>query len=356
MSETLPVIPHSRPTVGDEEARAVAAVIGSGQLAQGPAVQAFEAAAAGLAGRRDGVAVASGTAALELALLALGVGPGDEVILPSYVCTAPWLAVTRVGATPRLADIEPATYSLDPGSARKALSSRSRALIVPHLFGLPADLTALTALGLPVIEDCAQTLGASENGRVVGSVGRATVCSFYATKLLCTGEGGMLLANDAALLSRARALRDYDAVPALEPAAYNRKMTDLQAAMGVSQISRFKDFLARRAAIAAAYTAALQPLGLSPPVVPSGRSHVYYRYVTRLARPRPSLDEVLAGLEKEGVQARRPVFRPLHHYLALSGFPASDEAQAQALSLPIYPGLTDEQVRRVTAALAKVLG
>lgn len=356
MNGTLPVIPHSRPTVGDEEARAAAAVIGSGQIAQGPAVEAFEAAVAGLAGMRGGVAVASGTAALELALLALGVGPGDEVILPSYVCTAPWLAVRRVGATPILADIEPATYNLDPGSVRKTLSPHSRALIVPHLFGLPADLTALATLGLPIIEDCAQTLGAAENGRAVGSLGRVTVCSFYATKLMCTGEGGMLLANDSPLLARARALRDYDAAPTLEPAAYNRKMADLQAAVGLCQVRRFKDFLARRAAIAAAYTAALQPLGLPPPAAPAGRSHVYYRYVTRWIRSKPSLDEILARLEQEGIQARRPVYRPLHRYLDLTGFPATDEAQAQALSLPIYPGLTEEQVGRVTAALAKVLG
>src|SRR5581483_7246060 len=237
------VIPHSRPALGDDEVRAAAAVIRSGGVAQGPVVRDFEAAVADLVAMRGGVAVHSGSAALELALLVLGVGAGDEVILPSYVCTAPWLAVTRVGASARLVDIELGTYAVDPAAVRRAVSPRTRAVIVPHLFGLPADLTALESLGLPLIEDCAQTLGATESGRPVGSVGRLTVCSFYATKLLCAGDGGMLLSNDMDLLNRARALRDYDEAPVLQAAAFNRKMTDLQAAVGGAQVRRFGEFL-----------------------------------------------------------------------------------------------------------------
>lgn len=186
------------------------AVVGSGQLAQGPRVEEFERGVAALVGVAGGVAVHSGTAALELALLVLGVGQGDEVILPSYVCTAPWLAVVRVGGQPRIVDIESTTYAIDPDEARKVLSPRTKAIIVPHMFGLPADLTRLRMLGVPLIEDCAQTLGATEAGCWVGSVGAVTICSFYATKLLCTGEGGMLLSNDRRLLDKGRALRDYD--------------------------------------------------------------------------------------------------------------------------------------------------
>lgn len=355
MSGSLSVIPHSRPALGDDEVRAAAAVIRSGRVAQGPLVRDFEAAVAELAAKRGGVAVSSGSAALELALLVLGIGAGDEVILPSYVCSAPWLAVTRVGAGATLVDIEPGSYALDPAAVRRAVSPRTRAIIVPHLFGLPADLTALESLGLPLIEDCAQTLGATERGRPVGGVGRLTVCSFYATKLLCAGEGGMLLSNDAGVLDQARALRDYDEAPVLHPAAFNRKMTDLQAAVGLAQVRRFREFLARRAAIARAYAEALKPLGLEPPEVPQGRTHVYYRYVVRLGRPGPALDDVLGRMEQGGVQCRRPVFRPLHRYLGLPGFSATEAAEAEALSLPVYPDLTEEEVGRVVRTLAEAL-
>lgn len=198
----------------------------------------------------------------------MGVVHGDEVILPSYVCAAPWLAVVRVGAQPKIVDIEPDSYAIDPAAVKKVLSVRTSAIIVPHLFGLPADLTGLQSLGVPLIEDCAQTLGATEAGRQVGTVGAVTVCSFYATKLLCTGEGGMVLSHDQSLLERARALREYDEEPVLDDRAFNYKMTDLQAALGLSQLRRFPSFLERRREIAAAYRTAFSAARLGLPVVP----------------------------------------------------------------------------------------
>ncbi len=355
MTTPSPIIPHSRPTVGDEEVRALTAVTRSGQLAQGPRVEEFERGMAAAVGVAGGVAVSSGTAALELALLVLGVGSDDEVILPSYVCAAPWLAVVRVGARPKIVDIEPASYAIDPAEVKKTLSFRTRAVIVPHMFGLPADLTGLQALGVPLIEDCAQTLGATEAGRRVGTVGAVAVCSFYATKLLCTGEGGMLLSNDRRLLDRGRALREYDEEPTLEAAAFNRKMTDLQAALGLSQLGKLRSFLDRRAAIAAAYRSALGRTGLDLPAVPPGRSHIYYRFVVRLPGSSRSADAVLARMERRGVQCRKPVFQPLHRYLGLSGYPASEDASRAALSLPIYPSMTDEEVDRTIRTLCEEL-
>jgi dTDP-4-amino-4,6-dideoxygalactose transaminase len=348
------IVPHSRPTIGQEEVQALLAVAGSGQLAQGPRVEEFERSVAALVGVAGGVAVHSGTAALELALLALGVGHGDEVILPSYVCAAPWLAVVRVGGQPRIVDIESTTYAIDPDSVRKALSPRTKAIVVPHMFGLPADLTRLRTLGVPLIEDCAQTLGATEAGHRVGSVGAVTICSFYATKLLCTGEGGMLLSNDRRLLDRGRALRDYDEAPTLDRSAFNRKMTDLQAALGLSQLRRYKAFLERRTAIAAAYQAALGQTRLTLPTVPPGRTHIFYRYVVRLPGG-TVLDSLIERLEQRGVCCRRPVFRPLHRYLVLKGYPVSEEAYRTALSIPIYPSLTDEEVARTAHALCEEL-
>jgi dTDP-4-amino-4,6-dideoxygalactose transaminase len=351
---TAPLIAHSRPTLVAGDARAAAAVVHSGHLAQGERVAEFERRMASFVGVQGGVAVGSGTAALELALLALGIECGDDVILPSYVCAAPWLAVVRVGATPRLVDIEPATYNIDPIRAKKAVTPRTRAIIVPHLFGLPADLTRLQALHVPLIEDCAQTLGATEQGRPVGSVGAATVCSFYATKLLCTGEGGMLLARKRSVLEKGRRLREYDEEPMLDQAAFNRKMTDVQAAVGLSQLRRLRAFLSRRVAIARVYNEALADLDAALPVVPKGRTHCFYRYVIRL-RKRKALDKVIARLERHGVQCRRPVFRPLHQYLKLKGFPESEEAHHTALSIPIYPSMTEAMVARTVTALRKEL-
>nr|MBI3613735.1 DegT/DnrJ/EryC1/StrS family aminotransferase [Nitrospirota bacterium] len=353
MAHAVSLIPHSRPTLGEAEAKALASVLASGQVSQGPQADAFEQAVAELMGVRGGVAVSSGTVALEVALLALGIGPGDDVILPTYVCVAPWLAVTRVGAAPKLVDIEPLSYNIAPAAVRKALSPRTRAVIVPHLFGVPADLTALEACGVPLIEDCAHTVGALERGRRVGSVGRLTICSFYATKLLCAGEGGMVLSSDAGLLEQGRSLRTYDEGDRLNPCSFNRKMTDLQAALGLAQVNRFHELLQRRAVIAARYGAALGTLGLTLPAVPDGRTHVYYRYVVRIPESAGPLDGIMQRLEGRGVQCRRPVFRPIHQYLGASGFSVSDEAHARALSLPIYPSLTDAEVASVIQALCE---
>lgn len=348
------MIPHSRPSIDQQEIRAVTEVLQSGHLAQGAVVERFERGMAAYLGLAGGVAVNSGTMALEVALRVLGIGPGDEVILPSYVCAAPWQAVQRVGAQARLVDIEPETFQIDADLARAAITSKTRAIIVPHLFGLPADLTALARLGVPLIEDCAQTLGATEQGRAVGSVGTLTVCSFYANKLLCAGEGGMVLSNDSVLFERARALREYDGAPSLIPQATNLKMTDLQAAVGLAQLDRLPELLERRVSLAREYRVALAGTSAIVPAVPAGRSHIYYRFVVRTSKRGSGADELRAcigRLERAGVQCRKPVFRSLHRYLDLDGFPASEAAEHDALSLPLYPSLADEEVAQICMAM-----
>lgn len=348
------MIPHSRPSIDQEEIRAVTEVLQSGHLAQGAVVERFERGMAAYLGVAGGVAVNSGTMALEVALRVLGIGPGDEVILPSYVCAAPWQAVQRVGAQARLVDIEPETFQLSAELVRAAITSKTRAIIVPHLFGLPADLTALAGLGMPIIEDCAQTLGATEQGRAVGSVGTLTVCSFYANKLLCAGEGGMVLSDDPVLLERARALREYDSAPSLNSQATNLKMTDLQAAIGLAQLDRLPGFLERRVSLAREYRAALAGTSAILPAVPAGRTHVYYRFVVRMSKRKSGSDELsdrIGRLERAGVQCRKPVFRSLHRYLDLDGFPASEAAEYEALSIPLYPALADEEVGQIIMAM-----
>jgi dTDP-4-amino-4,6-dideoxygalactose transaminase len=340
----LPRVPHSRPTLGDEERAAVADVVASGQLAQGPRVAAFERSMADRLGVREAVAVGSGTAALHLALLALGLGAGDEVLVPSYACAALLHAVRAAGAAPRLVDVDPHSFNMDPDAARRACSPRCGALIVVHSFGLPADLDALLALGVPIIEDAAQALGARHGGRAVGAVGAVGVTSFYATKLMTTGEGGLLFGDDERILAAARDLREYDEKRDDRP-RFNYKMTDLAAALGLAQAERLSGFLDRRRAIAAHYRHRLRPVPLRPPPDPPGR--VYHRYV--VTGPRAA-DDYLARLGAAGVNARRPVFQPLHRYFGLAGFPGAEEAWARAVSLPCYPSLTEAELERVVSA------
>jgi len=351
------MIPHSRPAINQEELRGAAEALGSGQMAQGPRGERFERDMAAFFGLQGGAAVSPRTAALELALRALRIGAGDEVIMPSYVCAAPWLATQRVGAQARLADIDLDTFNIDPLEASRAVTNRTRAIIVPHLFGLPSDLTALEGLGIPVIEDCAQTLGVTEQGRPIGTVGRLTICSFYATKLLCAGEGGMVLSNEGALLERVKSLRQYDGAPILEPFSFNLKMTDMQAALGLSQLERFSAFHERRRFLAATYRDVLSSKTIVCPSEPPGRTHGYYRFVMRLPHLRANPDALrglISTLEQQGIHCRKPVFRPLHRYLHQSGFPNSDEADQTALSVPLYPDLTDDEVRQIQQSLAKV--
>lgn len=348
------MIPHSRPSIEAADIRAATQVLNSRQLSQGGMVDQFERSMAAYFGLPGGVAVTSGTAALEVALRVLGIRTGDEVLLPSYVCAAPLLAVQRVGAMPRLVDIDLDTFNIDPSAVRLAITPKTKAIIVPHLFGLSADLTELEGLGVPMIEDCAQTLGALEQGRPVGSVGVMTVCSFYATKLLCAGEGGMVLSRDESLLERARRLRQYDETPSLNPLATNLKMTDLQAAIGLAQLNRLGSFLERRSWLADEYRTALSSAHPIQPLIPSGRTHSYYRYVVRIPDVADRLDglqDLIRRFETRGIQCRKPVFRSLHRYLGMEGFPAAEEAERTALSIPLFPALADEEVAQILMAL-----
>ncbi|MFA4932791.1 MAG: DegT/DnrJ/EryC1/StrS aminotransferase family protein, partial [Caldisericia bacterium] len=189
------MIPHSKPTLDQRDYNAVLRVLQSGQISQGEYVKRFEANLSEFVGVKGGVATNSGTSALHLALLALEVGKGDEIILPSYVCTALLNAINYVGATPVLVDIEPDSFNLDAKRVKESLTEKTKAIIVPHLFGLPADMEELQSFGIPLIEDCAQALGATYKGKQAGSFGALSIFSFYATKVIASGEGGMVLSD-----------------------------------------------------------------------------------------------------------------------------------------------------------------
>jgi len=344
------LIPHSRPSVTDDDAERVARVVRSGRLAQGPEGAAFQRELAARLRVQDAAAVASGTVALALALGALGVGAGDEVLIPTYVCDALHHAVRRAGATPVLVDADPATHSLSAKDALARRTRRTRAVIVPHAFGLAADLEPFQALEVPVIEDCAQALGAElEGGRPAGSGGTLAVGSFYATKMIAAGEGGAV-AGVAALVARVREARDYDERETLAPRT-NAKLTDMAAALARGQLARLDTFVARRRALAARYRALLAG---APARVPAehGPRHVYHRFVLGLDRDPAAVAEALAA---RGVAARRPVFRPAHRALGLGGYPEADRLWAESLSIPCYPALTDDEAEHVARALRTVL-
>ena len=261
------MIPHSKPLIGEEEIGAVTGVLRSGMLSQGAEVAAFEEACAGLVGRRYGVAVNSGTAALHLALIALGVGGEDSVAIPSYACAALVHPVHWQHADTVLCDVG-ADWNLDVGE----VPGTAKAVIVPHLFGKRCDVAGMPQ-GPVVIEDIAQSIGGG-----TGCASAVSVASFYATKLLTTGEGGMLLTDDVGIAELARDLRDYDNRDDFR-VRYAYKMNDLQAALGRVQLVRLPEFVARRREIAASYSAAFSgfPLELPDPV-----DHVFFRYAVRL--------------------------------------------------------------------------
>ena len=336
-------IPHSKPTLGQAEADAAAEAVRSGCVAAGERAARLETVLAEHVDCAGAVATSSGTAALFVALKALDVGPGSEVIVPSFVCTALLHAVWAVGAEPVVCDIGD-DLNLSPADARAKLTDRTAAIVLPHMFGTPAPVAEFADLGPPVIEDCAQSIGATAEGAKCGSAGACAIFSFYATKMLTTGEGGALASNSPRLLQRARDLIEYDKK---HDAAhrFNLKFNDVAAAIGLVQMSRLGEFVERRRQIAAAYDRALS--GATGIQLPNAPNSVYYRYVIQTNDP-PAL---ISALASRGITAARPVDPPLHRITGAQGCAKADQAWDGAVSLPIYPLLTDAEAEEIAAAV-----
>lgn len=341
------MIPHNRPTIDAADIEAVSRVLASGQIAQGAEVRAFEEElCARFRPEGDAVAVSSGTAALYLALQVLGVGPHSRVLLPTCVCTALVHATTLCGAEPVLADIRDSDFNLQlPVQAPRELN----AVILPHLYGMPSDPARFRELGVPVLEDAAQAIGASWEGRAAGGLGDASIFSFYATKPLTCGQGGAVLGSRA-FCDEVRDRRDYDGKPTLRP-RFNFQMTDFQAALGRSQLSRLDRFLERRRETALLYDAR-RPARLGLQSGEPGAKSNHFRYVIRLR----AVDAARQRFAAAGIATIVPTepWELLHRQLGLphEAFPVAEQVAQTTLSLPMQPSLTDDERARVADALA----
>ena len=350
----------AQPTVGAEEQEAVRAVLEAGGLSQGPRVAELEEAFSAVVDGRACVAVNSGTSALHLALVSHGIGAGDEVVVPSFTFAATANAVRLAGAEPVFADIDPATFCLDPAAAAAAVGPRTVAILPVHLYGHPADMTAISEVarrsGLLVVEDAAQAHLASDRGRPAGALGDAAAFSFYPTKNMTTGEGGMVVTADHAAARRVRLLRNQGMERPYENevVGYNLRMTDIAAAIGLVQLRRLPAFTARRQANAWVLDAALtgHP-DVTPPARRADAVHVYHQYTVRSA----DRDGLQLRLDSSGVESRVyypiPVHRLAPFAAAKADLPQTDLAAAEVLSVPVGPHLTDDHVAAVAEALTR---
>ncbi len=340
-TEDQHIIPHSKPTLGQTEIDLVSSVLESTQIAQGGMVRKFEKEFAEKIGVKYAAAVNSGTSALHLSLLALGIGPGDEVIIPSYVCTALINAINYTGAQPVLADIDFKTYNISPGDVKRRVTKQTRAVIVPHLFGQTADLNSFLDLDIPIIEDCAQAVGSTYHEKPVGAFGTISVFSFYATKVMTTGEGGLVVCDDEQIIDHIKNLREYDNMDSYE-IRYNYKMTDINAAVGLAQLSHLEEFIEKRKIIAEKYINAFRKTGFCPPE--NNPEHIYYRFVMNLST---DASPYIEHMKKKGILCARPVHIPIHQYLGMKGYPNTDQAWKESISIPIYPSLSYSDINRI---------
>ncbi|MBI5232741.1 MAG: DegT/DnrJ/EryC1/StrS family aminotransferase [Deltaproteobacteria bacterium] len=354
----MKTIPHSKPTIDRSDIEAVSAVLESGLIAQGAVVERFEDEFASYNGVKGGVAVSSGTAALHLAFCSLGTGPGHEVIIPSYSCIALHNAVSYTGAETVLADTAKGDWNMDPewveDYLRKDKKRRVRAIAVVHLFGSPASLDDFIQISekysVPLVEDCAQAVGAEYKGGKTGSFGRVSVFSFYATKVMTTGEGGMVISDSKKVLDSVRDLREYDEKRDGR-LRFNYKMTDLQAAMGLSQLRRLPEFIKKRRAVAKAYDSGLNNRQAAPTADRCPAGDIFYRYVLRMRHPAAFIRE----MESKGIACRRPVFMPMHRTIKRPTLPNAEKIWKEAVSLPIYPSLQGPDIKRIIAAANKAM-
>ena len=362
-------IPLARPVLGASEEQRVIEVLRSGQLSLGPQLPAFERAFAARLQVEHASAVSSGTAGLHLALRAVGVSDGEEVITSPFSFVASANAVVYERARPVFADIDPVTLNLDPDAAAAALTERTSALLPVHIFGYPADLPSFERLGLPLVEDACEALGAIHgDGVPVGGRGHPAVFGFYANKQLTTGEGGMVTTGDAALKERLDSERNQGRAPDMgwldhDRLGFNYRLSDIACALGLAQLERLDAMLAERARVAELYREALRDvdeLALPCPDA-AGNRRGWFVFVVQLPRG-VDRDATIRALGEQGIQSKPylPAIHLMTYYREKFGhregeFPVCEDVAARSIALPFFPELTEGQVERVAVALGQVL-
>ena len=345
----------ARPDVGAEEAAAVAEVLESGQLTMGPKVAELEGELARACGVAHAVAVSSGTAALHLAVLALGLERGDEVLVPAYTFPATANVVALAGATPVLVDVDPATMNLDLGRVYDAVTPRTRAVLAVHLFGRPLDWEALMSAVPPdvaLVEDAAGALGARWRGMPCGGLGAMGCLSFHPRKIVTTGEGGAVTTGSDELADAARRMRHHGIEPhgpfEIRVPGLNYRLSDIQCAVGVPQVRRLDALLAERTRVAASYSERLEGI-VETPSADEGDTHGWQAYVVAL----PRRDEALAAMRAQGIEAQIGTYalNRLAAYGNSGSFPGADAAFERALALPFHSQLVESDLDRVVEAL-----
>jgi perosamine synthetase len=364
------VISLAKPVIGPREEELVLEVLRSGQLSLGPRVPAFEEAFAARIGAPHASAVSSGTTGLHLALRAVGVGEGEEVVTSPFSFVASANAVLYERARPVFADIDPVTLDLDPEAARAAVTDRTTALLPVHIFGFPADLQAFESFGLPIVEDACEALGAvHRDGVAVGARGHPAVFGFYANKQLTTGEGGMVTLADAAMKERIDSERNQGRAPDMgwldhDRLGFNYRLSDIACALGIAQLEHMDEMLAARARVAGWYAEALADVeGLGIPVAEHGGDRRgWFVYVVQVPRGGPVRDDVVVALRERGIQSKPylPAIHLMSFYRERFGhregeFPVCEDVAARSLALPFFPAMTQSQVEQVSAHLHAVL-
>ena len=374
-------LPYGRQWIDEEDIEAVAQVLRSDWITTGPQVPAFEQAMAGFVGAREGVAVSSGTAALHAAIHALGIQEGDEVIVPAMTFAASANAVVFEGGRPVFADVDPDTLLLAPDEVERRISPRTRAVMAVDFAGQPCDYDALRRIcqrhDLPLVADACHALGATYRGKRVGTLADLTAFSFHPVKHITTGEGGMIVTDDSDAATRMRAFRNHGiSTEARERAqqgawfyemvdlGYNYRLTDFQCALGMSQLRKLPDWLARRRALAAKYERALAGLdGVAPLAVREDVEHAYHLYVVRLeGATREQRDEVFRTMRAQGIGVNVH-YIPVHlhpYYREQFGtrpgqLPVAEEAYNEILTLPLFPQMSEADVDAVATSLKEAV-
>ena len=348
------MISHSRTTITERDISEVIKVMKTGMVYTGPYVEEFENRVSNYIGREYGFATTSGTLAIVLSLEVLGVKKNDEVIIPSYVCHNVLSAVLFRGARPVLADIDQDDFNIDHDDVEMKINKNTKAIIVPHMYGMPAHVDRFGETGIPIIEDCAQAIGAKFKNNNIGTFGDISVFSFHALKMITSGSGGMILTDNGEIYSKLRSCND----PNYNNGEFMKyfPLTDLQAVLGISQLEQLEGFITRRREIARIYNDELKSLDVDLPIAEDKkREPVFYRYCIKLNK-QENIEKIIELYLKEGIVVRR-LYKPLHQFEPFKDqyCEVSERVFSRVISIPIYPTLSESDIGKIIDVTKKVL-